>query len=80
MSERIPIIKFLMSANQYKRLWAKIKSKHVDEELLDLSAILMKDHSNMLKKLVDNDSNYPPIKIIWADDGSNWEEDYGKED
>jgi|TARA_R100000656_G_C3930507_1_gene124728 hypothetical protein len=75
MSEGVSLVKFLMSSNQYKRLWSKIKDKHIDEELLELSTILMKDHSNILQKLMDNNSNYSHIEIVWAD----LEEDYGKE-
>ena len=63
MSERPSIVHFLLSSEEYTRLWMKLKNKQVDEELIDLVNSLVHDHSSLLKVIID----YSKIKIVWAD-------------
>ena len=63
MSENPTIVPFLLSSCEYTKLWLKLKNREADEELINLVNILIQDHSNLLKVIIDD----PRIKIVWTD-------------
>ena len=63
MSENPTIVPFLLSSCEYTKLWLKLKNREADEELINLVNILIQDHSNLLKVIIDD----PKIKIVWTD-------------
>ena len=63
MSKNPTIVPFLLSSCEYTKLWLKLKNREADEELINLVNILIQDHSNLLKVLIDD----PKIKIVWTD-------------
>ena len=62
MSENPTIVPFLLSSCEYTKLWLKLKNREADEELINLVNILIQDHSNLLKVIIDD----PKIKIVWT--------------
>ena len=63
MSKNPTIVPFLLSSCEYTKLWLKLKNREADEELINLVNILIQDHSNLLKVIIDD----PKIKIVWTD-------------
>ena len=63
MSENPTIVPFLLSSCEYTKLWLKLKNREADEELINLVNILIQDHSNLVKVIIDD----PRIKIVWTD-------------
>ena len=63
MSENTAVVPFLLSRLEYTKLWLKLKNREADEELINLVNILIQDHSNLLKVIIDD----PRIKIVWTD-------------
>ena len=63
MSKNPTIVPFLLSSCEYTKLWLKLKNREADEELINLVNILIQDHSNLLKVIIDD----PRIKIVWTD-------------
>ena len=63
MSKNPTIVPFLLSSCEYTKLWLKRKNREADEELINLVNILIQDHSNLLKVIIDD----PRIKIVWTD-------------
>ena len=63
MSKTPTIVPFLLSSCEYTKLWLKLKNREADEELINLVNILIQDHSNLLKVIIDD----PRRKIVWTD-------------